>query len=207
MKHFLLIVLSLMWTMGATSCERGGTDKEKIEYTLQLTAEDGGEVSELSFGAEGGSATINVASNGAWQILPEQNAAEWLSASTLEGQNDGQITFTAAENQLQEMRMTNVDVLLNDKPATSFIITQSAAVPVYTMAVTNVTPDPANFGTEGGELTVTVETNSAWDYAVVPESDWISQTAKSENQLTLNIAEADYEVTHFSSSLVYDYIV
>ncbi|MBQ8863210.1 MAG: hypothetical protein IJ014_00505 [Rikenellaceae bacterium] len=180
--------------MGTTSCEQGKTEKEKqpIEYTLQLTSEEGQELSEISFGAEGGKVTINVITNGEWQIIPEQAAAEWLWVSSMSGENDGQLTFSASANEVQEARSAYIDVQLNNEFAMSLLITQSAAAPVYNLDVTSISPDPANFGTEGGKLTVTVESNSAWEYCVIPDSEWITQAEKTENTLTLNIAEAGY---------------
>ena len=171
-----------------SSCERsGGTPA--IEYFLQMTDSNGEELIELAYAAEGGEQSATITTNGMWLLTPD---ADWVSISPDAGVNDAQIGVIVEPNTVQEVRTADIEIALNDKSWGCFSIVQDAAAPVYHLQVTSQSPDPAEFGIEGGELNIELDVNSGWSYSVVPESEWITQIKKESKGLKLQIAEADY---------------
>ena len=188
MKHFFLLILGLMCMFSGSSCERsGGTPA--IEYFLQMTDSNGEELIELAYAAEGGEQSATITTNGMWLLTPD---ADWISISPDAGVNDAQICVIVEPNTVQEVRTADIEIALNDKSWGCFSIVQDAAAPVYHLQVTSQSPDPAEFGIEGGELNIELDVNSGWSYSVMPESEWITQIKKESKGLKLQIAEADY---------------
>ena len=180
-----------------SSCERGG-ETPTVEYFLQMSNTNGDELTELSYAAEGGEQSASITTNGMWMLTP---SADWVTISPDAGVNDAQISVAVEPNTVQEVRTAEIEVALNDKSWGCFSIVQDAAAPVYHLQVASQSPDPAEFGIEGGELNIELDVNSAWSYSVVPESEWITQIKKESKGLKLQIAEADY--TERSAEIIF----
>lgn len=171
-----------------SSCERAG-GAANIEYFLQMSHTNGDELTELSYAAEGGEQSATITTNGMWMLTP---SADWVTISPDAGVNDAQFSVAVEPNTVQEVRTAEIEVALNDKSWGCVSIVQDAAAPVYHLQVANQSPDPAEFGIEGGELYIELDVNSAWSYSITPESEWITQIKKENKGLKLQIAEADY---------------
>ena len=190
MKRLIALIIGLLCMFSGSSCERGG-DSPKVEYFLQMTDTNGEELTELSYAAEGGEQSATITTNGMWMLTP---TADWITISPDAGVNDSQISVSVEPNTVQEVRSADIEIALNDKSWGCFSIVQDAAAPVYHLQVVSQSPDPAEFGIDGGELNIELDVNSAWSYSIEPESEWIKQIKKESNGLKLQIAEADYSV-------------
>ena len=190
MKRLVTLIIGLLCMFSGSSCERGG-DAPKVEYYLQMTDANGEELTELSFAAEGGEQSATITTNGMWILTP---TADWINISPDAGVNDSHISVAVEPNTVQEVRTADIEVALNNESWGLFSIVQDAAAPVYHLQVVSQSPDPAEFGIDGGELDIELDVNSTWSYSIEPESEWITQIKKESNGLKLQIAEADYSV-------------
>ena len=187
-NKFLLLLTTALLCFAA--CTRGGTERENVKYTLEVTQTDGTAISDVTVGSGEFSFQLNVASNGSWSIeTPVED--DWVSIDTPSGTADGVVNIKVEENTEFEERTTIVSFKLNDVDDVWFSITQEAAIP-NTLEFKSVSPLP-NFDLKGGTLEIELNCNTEWDYVVIPESEWITQKKRVFNSLTLEIAENQYE--------------
>lgn len=186
-KFWLLLTTALLCF---AACSRGGTEKENVKYTLEVTQSDGTSVTDVTVGKQETSIQLNVASNGSWSV-ETPIGDDWVSIDTPSGTANGVITINIEENTDFEERTTVVSFKLNEVEDIWFSITQEAAVPNL-LEFKSVSPLP-NFDINGGTLQIELNCNTEWDYEVIPESEWITQKNRVFNSLTLVIAENQYE--------------
>ncbi len=189
-KRFLLTVIALIGVLPVVSCAPTAPEKEEVEYTLEVKLDNGTTPSELSVGKEATTINLNITSNGEWQIsIPEEDS--WVSVDVPSGNSDVVATLEVETNSTYEERTSYITISLNGMDEMWFSLTQAPTIPDR-MSVSSVSPVP-NFGIKGGSLLIELNTNTKWNYTIVPESDWIEEGAKGEHSLTLNIAEGGYE--------------
>ncbi len=137
-NKFLLLLATALLCFAA--CTRGGTERENVKYTLEVTQTDGTAISDVTVGSEEFSFQLNVASNGSWSIeTPVED--DWVSIDTPSGTADGVVNIKVEENIEFEERTTIVSFKLNDIDDVWFSITQEAAIP-NTLEFKSVSPLP-----------------------------------------------------------------
>ena len=117
----------------------------------------------LQFEAAGGSAEVNVESNGAWQV---SDVPEWLTISPLSGEGNSSLSVSCLANTGSQARSAQIKVTTKDNVAT-FAVNQA----FFEGDFISLTPDSLNCDFQGGEFTIKVEANCDWSIAALP--NWI----------------------------------
>lgn len=137
----------------------------------------------LSFEAEGGSADVMVTSlandeSAAWTLAAAEEYA-WVTPSASEGQDGASVKFTVAENKGKEDLAARFTFANGDATAELTVTSKAKA---WTLTLTSAAE--AEFGPEGGDLTVSVASNIPAESLVVtiPEEakSWLSLTARNQ---------------------------
>ena len=117
----------------------------------------------LQFEAAGGSAEVNVESNGAWQV---SDVPEWLTISPLSGEGNSSLSVSCLANTGSQARSAQIKVTTKDNVAT-FAVKQAFVEADFI----SFTPDSLNCDFQGGEFSIKVEANCDWSIATLP--NWI----------------------------------
>lgn len=117
----------------------------------------------LQFEAAGGSAEVNVESNGAWQV---SDVPEWLTISPLSGEGNSSLSVSCLANTGSQARSAQIKVTTKDNVAT-FAVNQA----FFEGDFISLTPDSLNCDFQGGEFSIKVEANCDWSIAPLP--NWI----------------------------------
>ena len=130
---------------------------------IRLTPSD-----ELSFGHEADSKTLTVSSNVAWTAVSSDT--HWCTLTKSDGQGDGELKVTVTGNTVPDERTATISVQGGGRTAT-VAVKQHAADVIF-----SVTPSTLQtYAAEGGEQTVTLAANVAWQADAKP--DWIGLSA------------------------------
>lgn len=111
----------------------------------------------------GGDATVEITSNQKWEIEIEET--EWLSASSLEGEGDATITFTATPYGLAEPR-ENLITVKSGTLSKEIAVTQEASDPVL-----EVDKESLAYKYNGGQKVLTITSNTSWEVVIDDEDD------------------------------------
>ena len=157
MKIFTRFLLCLS-AFAIISCGEDNPDPTPENPVLQVNP------TEVSFGQEGGSTTVNVTSNlDSWTVTAE---GEGISVSPSTGSKDGMITITMAPSTSGYDRTGTVSVK-SGKTIASVKVSQEAK---STLIVGSGTVVPA----VGGEFSINIQYNTDFEVIVADDSkDWI----------------------------------
>lgn len=157
---------------------------------------------EVSFGvqsqtiaAEGGTYTIELLSNGDWNIT---NTAEWMTVSPTSGNGDATLTLVAQPNTLQQVRSAEIQAATKDNTA-SLTVTQEYTPSIHPEEhYLTLTPTEVEMAYTGGSATIALECDEGW--MVDAGADWLRLDRTDGNgneRLTLTVVEN----TSFTSRL------
>lgn len=139
----------------------------------------------LEFEAAGGSAEINVESNGAWQV---SDVPEWLTISPLSGEGNSTLSVSCLANTDSQNRSAQIKVTTKDNVA-SFAVKQAFVEGDFI----TFTPDSLNCDFQGGEFSIKVEANCDWSIALLP--NWIHcepMSGSHSANITMTIQRYDF---------------
>ncbi|MDR1517272.1 MAG: hypothetical protein LBS52_04110 [Dysgonamonadaceae bacterium] len=156
------------------------SDSDEPSTFFALKNADGSAVaSSLLIDVTGGAKTLTVNSNTSWTA---QSLAEWLTVTPSSGKNNGSIRINASENIGIQSRKGQITVSpVNASPHTITVEQTGEG------ARLSVTPSATEISAYGGEITISVNANATWTYSNTG-SDWLQETAKTDNSLTLNVS-------------------
>lgn len=118
------------------------------EESLTLTPQ------EVSLSAQGGKATVNVASNTSWTA---SSSASWCEITPVEGKGDGTVTLSAGSNADTEPRTATLTVRTSGGAEKSLTVRQAGIEVQLSLSETEL-----SFKEEGGTAKVTVTTDAKW---------------------------------------------
>jgi len=149
---------------------------------------------EVSFGvqsqtiaAEGGTYTVELKSNGDWNI---GTTTEWLAVSPTSGNGDATLTLVAQPNATQEVRSAEIQATTKDNTA-SMTVTQEFVPNTHPEGhYLTITPTEVEMPYMGGNTTIDLECDEEWmaDASI----NWVrlDRTVGNGNeQLTLTVME------------------
>jgi hypothetical protein len=149
---------------------------------------------EVSFGvqsqtiaAEGGTYTVELKSNGDWNIGA---TAEWLAVSPTSGNGDATLTLVAQPNTLQELRSTEIQATTKDNTA-MLTVTQEFVPNTHPEGhYLTITPTEVEMPYTGGSTTIDLECDEGWlaDASI----NWVRLDRTEGNgneQITLTVME------------------
>lgn len=136
----------------------------------------------LSMSVEGGSERVNVSSNVAWKVECD---SDWLAVSPVSGEGDGAIEVKASVNEKTEIRSAVVTVSASDDAISrSFVVIQEGEEAYF-----RLDRQTAEVEAEGGNVSVTVETNVEYSYEIPVK--WIKEVEVVDDVHTFEIESND----------------
>ena len=123
----------------------------------------------LSFVKEGGDLDVTVECDAEWRVLFE---AEWLSASLVDGEGNGTVTFTALPNAFMEAREVTVKIISRSLTQTVAVRQALGDEPIWA----NATPDSLFVPRAGGVKSISINANYTW---TVTKPSWITMPVTS----------------------------
>lgn len=153
-----LLTVALL-AAAAVQCDKGGTPTQPTPCTFGVTP------ASHSFGSEGGTATIAVASAAGcdWSVTTN---ASWISVSGAStGTGSGQVTFSVAPNQSDASRNATIGI-----SGTTVQVTQAGQAPCEYV----VTSGKQTFDAAGGQGNATVSTGGACAWTASASDEWIT---------------------------------
>lgn len=131
------------------------------------------------FEAQGGTAEIDLKSNGDWTI---ESSAEWISVSPTSGSGDATLTLTALPNTTMQSRTAEVKATTADNMA---VLTVTQSFPDHYI---NIDPVAYECFEEGGEFNVQISSNIDWTVSSLPA--WIhcsEMSGSGDGQLSITV--------------------
>ncbi len=155
-----LLYLSLFMTSIATfiGC------KEK-EEEIPFVAEVNISASSIEFSADGESKSLEITANTSWSI---SNYPDWVEISSLSGDGDATITFTAGANESIEALTAELHIVAEDDIDKSLMLSQLGVAPMLACGSDIIECDKA----EATVMSFELESNCDWIISVPEEVDW-----------------------------------
>ena len=156
--HFFLFV-------AATACLLVGCRKPvEVSFGVQ----------SLNVVAEGGNYTVELKSNGDWNI---GSTADWLTVSPISGNGSATLTLVAQPNPSEQVRSVEIRATTKDNTASLTISQEGTPTgedpggedPEHYLTVT---PNELQFVCTGEDKVITIECDEAW--SIVDDTDWIA---------------------------------
>lgn len=156
----------------------GGEDSP----TLTIQSPDGGEnPSKVEIGQGSYSEAFKIVTTGSWRI-EKSEAGDWLTISPESGKGNASVTISAEANESTSTKEAEVKFYLEEELTHTMAVIQAASTPYLTVTPSEVATLPV----EGGDVELTVETNtSGWEYAIASDNSWLSEKSREENKLVL----------------------
>ncbi len=175
MKKQILIATAALLA-GLAACTPTTPEQEKEPSTLTLSPV------EIVFEAGAGQATINIESNTKWCISDIDEA--WVSAEPSQGDGNGTVTVTCPANTDYDSRLACITFTTLDGAVSNGVsIMQNEAKGLL------VEQTVYEVGAEGGQITITLQTNA--EITCKTDAEWITEASTrtlSEKELTFDIA-------------------
>lgn len=164
-KNIWLYLLVLL----VVACESDGeladvttVSREYIVVTPNLSLLGDGQTSEL-----------NISSNCSWTIT---NAADWLTVTPANGNNDATVKVAAAKNTTGRERMATLTVRGGNAPARTVAVVQAVGSEEPVAKTLGTTTTALSFAAAGETLTFAIASNTSWS---VYAPEWCSLSASS----------------------------
>lgn len=131
----------------------------------------------ISFTGNGGSNTIELASNTTWRIT---KSATWLSVSPPSGRDDATITITCQAKTGTFSRSSTIYFYATGAPTKVLVVKQSGST-----ITLSASPVALSVGATAGSGTISISSNTSWNIA--DDADWlsVSPTIGSNNSLAI----------------------
>ncbi|MBJ7881985.1 BACON domain-containing protein [Gelidibacter salicanalis] len=130
---------------------------------------------------KGVSKSYTVRSNGAWQIVAQENV-DWVKVFPSEGKDDGIFKFTVKENTTFDARSVNFAFIVDGKEQPIlFRVDQEANVPFI---ILQDAADGISIPSAEGNVAIPVKANVDWNYTL-ENGDWLSEVEVSETKIVL----------------------
>ena len=139
--------------------------------------------SQLSFGYEGGTATVAVTCNGAWTVEAED---AWVTLSVASGEGDAEVIVSVAESTELVERGSHVVFHSSVGTAVSVHVLQEAAPDPHFL---EVSPLIILFDKQGGEQELTIGCDTEWKIEVLEDWVTLSETIGNGNATVTIVAE------------------
>ncbi|MFA5324576.1 MAG: M64 family metallopeptidase [Bacteroidales bacterium] len=127
--------------------------------------------------------TVEISSNQTWSI---KNTSNWVILSSRNGEGDAIITITASYNNKEEERETQLTVTTDaDSPITAYITIRQPK------SYFNITPSSLSFEKEGGNQSISIESNVAWNIKATenyPLLSFSSTSGSDDNSIIITSA-------------------
>ena len=175
--HLWQIVLVVL-LMSGYSCK----NDNKVDPYFIIETTDGNDVPDiLTVGSQELTQSYIVKSNGSWKIVPSGGNTSWVSVYPDFGEQNGSFSLRIGANNTFLQRKAKLSCTINGQELFELSIEQSAF-----QASLSVTPvSPADLPASGGEIELTVETNTDWDYHISDNTGWITEKSKNATGITL----------------------
>ena len=122
--------------------------------------------SQLSFGYEGGTATVSVTCDGSWTVEPE---GEWITLSVTAGEGNAEIVVSVAENSELVERSSHIVFHSSVGTVATVHVQQEAAPDLHFL---EVSPLIFIFDRQGGEQAMTIGCDTEWKIDI--PADWVT---------------------------------
>lgn len=179
MKKYLCL-FAFLCTLGFIACE-DSEEVKTIDFTL--LAPDGNNPTQLRIASDGYTTEFTVRSNALWAVSRPQEA-RWLTVSPVYGKGDGKVSLSAEANDTKDFREADLTFYANNQKALTLTIKQE---PHGIFLV--VEPQTAEAPSEGGDITLTLDTNAEkWEYTIPDNaSTWLEEVSRDEKSVTLSV--------------------
>jgi hypothetical protein len=169
--HFFLFVAALASLL--TGCNKS------VEVSFDMQTQ--------TIAAEGGTYTVELKSNGDWNIAA---SADWLTVSPTSGNGDATLTLVAQRNASHQVRSTEIKATTKDNTATLTVSQEFVPNTHPEEHYLTITPTEVDMDYMGGRTTIDLECDEEWmtDAGV----DWarIDRTEGNGNeQVTLTLTQ------------------
>lgn len=174
-------VLILVSAFATIACGSSASTTSSVTAPAESRCEATVSSSTVSFAADGGSGTINiaVARECAWRAT---SPVAWITFTTaVEGQGDGSVGYRVSENRDPVTRQSHLSVA--DRQLT---LSQGAAPCRY-----EISGLPSTVGPAGGQPTVDISTHAVCDWTAGSQSSWASVnpgTGRGSGRVTVNVS-------------------
>jgi len=127
-----------------------------------------------NIGAEAGTTTFTISSNTDWTI---DDDSDWLTVNPSSGTGDATIIATYTENTLTAQRVGTITISGTEVSSQQVTITQKE------MSYMSATPSNRDVGSEAGNTTFSISTNTSWSIAV--DAEWVTINSVSGSGSTI----------------------
>ena len=135
-------------------------------------------VQSLNVAAEGGNYTVELKSNGEWNI---GSTSDWLTVSPTSGNGNATLTIVAQPNTTLRARCIEIQASSKDNTAKLTVSQEGRIEPIISLD-----PSSIECGVEGGEFSIAVHTQMAWTVSSLPV--WITcSTMEGEGEATVMV--------------------
>ncbi|MDR1861081.1 MAG: SusE domain-containing protein [Bacteroidales bacterium] len=178
---FLVFAAALVIMTGLAAC--GDDDSADPSSALSITA-DGAPIAAFAADAAGASRTIDIVTDGDWDVKMLGSNTSWLTVTPASGHGNATVTVTVAANTTTSKRAASVSFTVGGIEAASINIAQAAYGPGIA-----VTPAIITLPVEGGDASANIASNGdEWEYEIVATGDWLTAT-KATGKLTFSAPE------------------
>jgi hypothetical protein len=186
MKKSVLLILLLV-----TVCITCGDKSEPEPDVLELNTQN------LSFGEIESGQYVSLSSNTGWSA--STNGAAWLECVPASGTGNARVQVKASANNTSEVRTAAITFKTTGGTMATVDIMQAIAEPFIALR-----PASCEALAAGGEVTVSVTANYAWDVSI-PEADrsWVSLKSKDESGVIFDVAANNTE-NNRSSAIIFN---
>jgi hypothetical protein len=162
-----------------SSCEDGPPAPPPDDPVLEL------DTATLDYTLIGGENIVIVTSNQKWTIELEQ--AGWLWPSTLTGEGNATVTFTATPYEVSQPPRTNVITIQCETISRRIDVIQNSEEPTLT-----VSPESLSWDYSGGTKFVTIDSNIDWEVVIDTSIYWLTAhavTSDGHGEIILTVPE------------------
>ncbi len=161
-------------------------DKPEEGY---MTFKDGENL--FTCNAAGGSKTITIFSNITdWKLVPEDTTQNWVKIWPLDGDDDGNVTFTVGSYDSAYPRSCIINLVADNKVITTYTVKQTGK-PAY--IIPTLTSLNQNVPMEAGNMTIKIRSNVIWATSVTgnegEDISWITLGEKTDTTQYISFSD------------------
>lgn len=162
------------------------TDKPAEGY---MTFKDGENL--FTCNANGGSKTITIFSNITdWELVPEDTTQKWIKIWPLDGDDDGNVTFTVGSYDSAYPRSCTINLVSDNKIIATYTVKQTGK-PAY--IIPTLTSLNQNIPMEAGDMTIKIRSNVIWEATVIgingENVNWITLGTKTDTTQVISFSD------------------
>lgn len=195
MKKIIASIVFILSCVTIVSCGGGGGGgSDDGGGTIAGSTILNASPSNINIDAGGAAQSLSITANCDWSIT---GAAEWLTVSSLHGNNNATITLSATQNNSADSRSCTL-TLQGGNLRRTVTVTQSGAG-----ASLSVSPTSLSFDYKEGTKTFDVKSNSSW--TVSSDQDWCTvspQSGSNNGSVTVKATQNNSENTRTATITV-----